>query len=309
MKGIGEKGAAQLIRDWGSLEEAIAHADEIKAKRAREALQSGAEQARLSKQLATLESAVPLEGDFERYRRGEPDTAALRDLYTRLGFTRLLDALDAESPAPAASGPKAGAGDVEVGAGGRRGRPPRPGRRAGRAAGRRAGVRGRRRQRGGGAAAGPGGRHLGEAGLLDSAGGAARPTRRDPRHRAGPAAPRRRGVAGLRREAQPGPARRARRGPAATLVRRGARRAAPGSQRAPGPSRPGGPVAGPVRAQSGRAGRSRRQGATPGRASAGGGWRPGRASGPRLRWRCGRPWPSSWPRAGSRTSTKRWSCR
>ena len=113
VKGIGEKGAAKLILEWGDLEGAIAHAGEIKAKRAREALQNEADTARLSKQLATLEREVPVETDFERYRRGEPDRDTLRELYRRLGFTRLLESLDAGSPA-AASAPAEAGGESEI---------------------------------------------------------------------------------------------------------------------------------------------------------------------------------------------------
>ncbi len=54
VKGIGEKGAAKLILEWGSLEALLEHAGEVKAKRAREALHEHAEDARLSKRLATL---------------------------------------------------------------------------------------------------------------------------------------------------------------------------------------------------------------------------------------------------------------
>jgi len=102
VKGIGEKGAAQLIREWGDLETLIAHAGEVKGKRAREALQTHAEDARLSKHLATLHDDVPSLEDFERYRRREPDRTRLAALYRRLGFVRLLEGLEAESPAAAA---------------------------------------------------------------------------------------------------------------------------------------------------------------------------------------------------------------
>ena len=48
VKGIGEKGAAKLIAEWGDLDTLLEHADEVKAKRAREALLEHAEDARLS---------------------------------------------------------------------------------------------------------------------------------------------------------------------------------------------------------------------------------------------------------------------
>jgi hypothetical protein len=60
VKGIGAKGAAELIREWGDLESLLAHAAEVPSKRAREALLAQIDQARLSKQLATLHDDVPL---------------------------------------------------------------------------------------------------------------------------------------------------------------------------------------------------------------------------------------------------------
>jgi DNA polymerase-1 len=108
VKGIGEKGAAQLIRKWGDLETVIEHGPEISAKRARDAIASQSEEARLSKQLATLRADVPLELDFEDLRRREPDRAKLLELFERLGFTRLLEALrgEGESPAPGDASPE-----------------------------------------------------------------------------------------------------------------------------------------------------------------------------------------------------------
>jgi len=108
VKGVGEKGAAQLIREWGDLETVIEHGPEISAKRARDAITSQSEEARLSKRLATLCVDVPLELDFEDLRRREPDRAKLLELFERLGFTRLLEALrgEGESPAPGGASPE-----------------------------------------------------------------------------------------------------------------------------------------------------------------------------------------------------------
>ena len=100
VSGIGEKGAAQLIREWGDLETLIAHAGEIKGKRPREALLGQVESARLSKQLAALRRDVPVDPDYEQFRLGTPNRDRLREIYRRLEFTRLLDSLDADSSAP-----------------------------------------------------------------------------------------------------------------------------------------------------------------------------------------------------------------
>ncbi len=106
VKGIGDKGAAKLIREWGSLEKLLEHAVDVKAKRAREALLEQADAARLSKSLSTLRHDVELGVDFADLGMREPDRDRLRELYRELGFSRLLDALDAE---PSGTGSEGGA--------------------------------------------------------------------------------------------------------------------------------------------------------------------------------------------------------
>lgn len=89
-KGIGPKGARELIRRFGSVEAAIAHAAEVKQKRYAEALQQQGEEIVLWKRLTTLRTDVPIDLDLQRLRRREPDEAALRLLYAELGFHSLL---------------------------------------------------------------------------------------------------------------------------------------------------------------------------------------------------------------------------
>jgi DNA polymerase-1 len=101
VKGIGEKGAAKLLAEWPDLETLLDHADEVKAKKAREGLQGQADAARLSKQLATLRTDVPLP-PLDELAIPEADQEAVRELYERLEFTRLLDGLGGgERQAPA----------------------------------------------------------------------------------------------------------------------------------------------------------------------------------------------------------------
>lgn len=104
-KGIGEKGARELIQRFGSVEAALEHAAEVESKRYREALQNQREQVLMSKKLATIASDAPVKLEPEALRLREPDAEALRELYTELGFSRLLREL-AES-SPAAAGAKA----------------------------------------------------------------------------------------------------------------------------------------------------------------------------------------------------------
>ena len=101
-KGIGEKGATELIQKYGTVEGALEHAAEVGNKRYREALQQQREQVMLSKQLAMISTDAPIEVELEALERKGPDTAALAALYRELGFTSLLRELGAEAAAAAA---------------------------------------------------------------------------------------------------------------------------------------------------------------------------------------------------------------
>ena len=99
-KGIGEKGAAELIKKYGSVEKALDHADEVPNKRYREALQQQREQVMMSKQLAAIALDAPIEIKIKELEMRSPDNAALAALYRELGFSSLLKELGAEAAAP-----------------------------------------------------------------------------------------------------------------------------------------------------------------------------------------------------------------
>ncbi|MFM8910719.1 MAG: 5'-3' exonuclease H3TH domain-containing protein, partial [Gemmatimonadota bacterium] len=84
--GIGEKGALALVQKWGTVEAMLAHVDEIEPTRARNALLKHADEARLSKQLVTLQDTLPVALDLDAFTRQEPDWSALRDLFVELEF-------------------------------------------------------------------------------------------------------------------------------------------------------------------------------------------------------------------------------
>jgi DNA polymerase-1 len=109
-KGIGEKGAAELIQKYGSVEKALEKADEVSNKRYREALQQQREQVMMSRQLAQITREVPMKVDLAALEIQQADIPALAALYRELGFISLLKELDASAAAapPAASdaGPK-----------------------------------------------------------------------------------------------------------------------------------------------------------------------------------------------------------
>lgn len=92
-KGIGEKGAAELITKYGSVEKALEHAADVPNKRYREALQQQREQVMLSKQLAQISRDVPLTLDLKALEIQQPDKPALAALYRELGFSSLLKEL------------------------------------------------------------------------------------------------------------------------------------------------------------------------------------------------------------------------
>jgi len=98
--GIGEVTAKALLQQFGTVEEAIAHLDEIPSKRAREALRAHQEEALLSKRLATIITDVPVTLDLEACRVGDYDRARVMALFRELEFKSLFDRLP-ESRRPA----------------------------------------------------------------------------------------------------------------------------------------------------------------------------------------------------------------
>jgi DNA polymerase I len=87
--GIGEKGARELIAQYGSLENLIAHAAEVKHKRYREGLLANIENARQSRELARIRTDVPVEFDPEalRYHGGSRERSF--QIFNELGFRAL----------------------------------------------------------------------------------------------------------------------------------------------------------------------------------------------------------------------------
>ncbi len=83
--GIGEKTAAALVGQYGSVENLIAHADELKGKQ-KENVINFAEQGLMSKMLATINLDVPVEFDEAELKAKEPDLPALMALFEELEF-------------------------------------------------------------------------------------------------------------------------------------------------------------------------------------------------------------------------------
>jgi DNA polymerase-1 len=87
VKGIGDKGAAELIAKWGPLENILAHVDEIEPTRARNALKEYGAKGTLSKELVTIRYDLPVVLDLKALELESPDWTRLRDLFVHLEFT------------------------------------------------------------------------------------------------------------------------------------------------------------------------------------------------------------------------------
>ena len=83
--GIGEKNASLLVGKYGSVENVIAHADELKGKQ-QENVKKFAEQGLMSKHLATIMLDAPVEFNAEELELNEPDVPALLELFDELEF-------------------------------------------------------------------------------------------------------------------------------------------------------------------------------------------------------------------------------
>jgi DNA polymerase I len=87
--GVGEKGAKQIIRQYGTLENALAHADEIARKTYRESLKNNVELIRQSRELATIKCDMPIALDLDALRYEEADRRAAYELFSELEFSQL----------------------------------------------------------------------------------------------------------------------------------------------------------------------------------------------------------------------------
>lgn len=89
--GIGAKGAVQLIQNYGSIENALEHSEEVKHKTYRESLRNNAELIRKSRELARIRIDVDVHLDLNQLERRPPDRAAAYELFRELDFTALTN--------------------------------------------------------------------------------------------------------------------------------------------------------------------------------------------------------------------------
>ncbi|MDQ3936205.1 MAG: DNA polymerase I [Actinomycetota bacterium] len=102
--GIGDKTASELLQRFGSLEKVLDSVDEISGAKRKENLTNHAEDARISKRLATAVQDVELDIDLEECLADEPDRARLREVFRefelRAPLERLEEALGEDAAAP-----------------------------------------------------------------------------------------------------------------------------------------------------------------------------------------------------------------
>jgi DNA polymerase I len=91
--GIGDKGSVELIKRFGTLENALDHADEVERKTYRESLLNNKDTILWSKQMVTIDRNVEIDLNLGNMVAGEPDAGALSKLFSELEFTTLLKEL------------------------------------------------------------------------------------------------------------------------------------------------------------------------------------------------------------------------
>lgn len=97
--GIGAKTAVKLLKEFGTLETLIRNQDQIKNARTRQAIADNLENIKLSLELATIHSDIPLDISTGDMKVVEPDWEKLRDHFRQFNFSRLIRLIpDKESP-------------------------------------------------------------------------------------------------------------------------------------------------------------------------------------------------------------------
>ncbi len=94
--GVGEKTAAKLIAQFGSIEEMLARTAELKGAQKKK-VEDNREKILFSKMLVTIRTDVPVDLDLETLRRTEPDNEALRPIYENLEFRSFLAKMDGKT--------------------------------------------------------------------------------------------------------------------------------------------------------------------------------------------------------------------
>jgi len=104
--GVGEKTAQKLLRQFSSVEEVLENLDAVPGKKLPQTLCEHADDARMSKKLATIDRDVRVDVSLSDCRTGELDRDRLRKVFGRLGFRRIAERLDLDAREVSSHAPK-----------------------------------------------------------------------------------------------------------------------------------------------------------------------------------------------------------
>jgi DNA polymerase-1 len=96
--GVGPKTAADLLKQFGSVENLFARLDEVKSEKVRGALRGAADAVRRNRELVRLKDDLPCDFSPAELAEKPADAGRLRELFARWGFKGMLAALEAETP-------------------------------------------------------------------------------------------------------------------------------------------------------------------------------------------------------------------
>lgn len=91
--GVGEKTATKLIAQFGTMDNIIENTEDIKPAGLRKKVEENVQLALMSRRLATINTHVPIDIDFDEFRLREPDYEKLIEIYTKLEFNKFLKKL------------------------------------------------------------------------------------------------------------------------------------------------------------------------------------------------------------------------
>jgi DNA polymerase-1 len=94
--GIGDKTAAQLLQEFGSLEAVLENVDKVSGAKRKQNLTDHAEEARVSKQLATLKDDIDVPIDVHKEAGAKPDRSRLREVAAEFELRQVIQRLDEE---------------------------------------------------------------------------------------------------------------------------------------------------------------------------------------------------------------------
>ncbi len=98
--GVGEKTATELLKEYGTLDGVYENLGKITKKALHEKLENGKDSAYMSKKLGTITTSLPEDEMFPTPAPYNPDLPALKQIFTELEMTKMLDRIKIATPQP-----------------------------------------------------------------------------------------------------------------------------------------------------------------------------------------------------------------